>query len=197
MSEMSAFLEKWSVWYPKVPPIGFLLRLEYPERWMRIHSLPDSRRYPTSETDQAELLMRHNTVACDLLREDETCALFVYNEAGSESWRDVEARIGLPGQGLHDLGLLPSWLWEDDERSQFDCPMTLRGAMVQWRSGAFNSFILAVANEEIRGLVVEYGTGQVYAPYDGGADLFFASETGRAFAQRRYSGWLSDRPDSL
>ncbi len=97
---------------------------------------------------------------------------------------------------MHDLGLLPSWLWEDDS-GFFTGPVGLFGAVVTWRRGAFDSFIGAAANDEIRGLALGNATGQVYAPYDGGADLFFPAVANRTEATRRYAAWLSTRPDGL
>ena len=196
MSAISTLIERWSSWYPKVPPVGFLLREAYADRWMRIHSLPDLRRHPISRLDQEELLRRHNTVAGDLLGENQACALLLCGEPAAQSTTELAARIGVPDRDMHDLGLLPSWLWED-ACGFFTGPVGLFGAVVTWRRGAFDSFIGAAANDEIRGLALGNATGQVYAPYDGGADLFFPAVANRTEATRRYAAWLSTRPDGL
>jgi len=44
---------------------------------------------------------------------------------------------------------------------------------------------------------VALDTGAVYAPYDGGADLFFPSTWERDLARDRYRAWLSRDPGGL
>ena len=39
-----------------------------PERWVRFHSLPGSKRYPESETEHAEVVARHNAILGELSR---------------------------------------------------------------------------------------------------------------------------------
>ena len=55
----------------------------------------------------------------------------------------------------------------------------------------------AVADNRVSGLFAALETGSVYAPYDGGADLFFPTGWERDLARERYDGWLSSRPDGL
>lgn len=38
--------EAWKRLFPDVPPVGRMLRDDLLARWARIHSLPDSKRYP-------------------------------------------------------------------------------------------------------------------------------------------------------
>jgi hypothetical protein len=40
----------WNNHYPEAPPVGFLLRQVYSDRWLRIHSLPGSKRYASRGT---------------------------------------------------------------------------------------------------------------------------------------------------
>jgi hypothetical protein len=46
-------------------------------------------------------------------------------------------------------------------------------------------------------LIVSEATGRVYAPYDGGADLFLSSESERDQYREKYSAWLSAHPSGL
>ncbi|MGW6733237.1 DUF3885 domain-containing protein [Streptomyces sp. NPDC055013] len=52
----------WQRQFPKGPPIAHELRAAYSDRWVRFHSLPDSKRYPESEDEYAIVLHRYNTV---------------------------------------------------------------------------------------------------------------------------------------
>jgi hypothetical protein len=190
------FLARWSVWYPGAPPIGFLLRAAYPERWLRIHSLPGSKRYATSAADYAELLLRHNTVAADLLGGvGAPCAVLVCATSEGPWSRNLGAQAALAEGDLPFACRLPAALWE--QRAAFAEPVHLIGGACTWQVGAFDGFLRAVADDEVKGLVIELERGQVYAPYDGGADLFFATREERDSGRKRYESWVSSRPDGL
>lgn len=61
------FQQYWANEYPACPPIGFLLREKYKDRWFRIHSLPGSKRYPENDDEMREVLHRHNAILDALL----------------------------------------------------------------------------------------------------------------------------------
>src|SRR5689334_11573109 len=65
----------WNSHVPNCPPVGYLLRDTYPDRWFRIHTLPESKRYPQTAADYAEILRRHNTLLADLFSNEQTIAL--------------------------------------------------------------------------------------------------------------------------
>ena len=189
------FVARWAAWYPDAPAVGFLLREAYGDRWLRIHSLPESKRYATSGWEYAELLRRHNAVADDLLGDGTPCAVLVF-EACDVKWIDeLGARAGLTDGALPQITSLPSALWNDADGVAG--PVCLFGGSVTWRRGTFDGFICAVADDRVAGLLVEFDRGRVYAPYDGGADLFFATEAERDVARERYRAWLSSHPGGL
>jgi hypothetical protein len=167
-------MEAWRGWYPGAPPLAHLLREAHPERWLRIHSLPESRRYPETDADWAELLRRHDAVATDVLGDGARCALVpVVDVVPAERMRDpvIEA-------------------WEPE-------PAFLHGAEVVWRAGAWDEALRAAAMDEARFLMVELEHGRVYAPYDGGADLFLPTSRERDEHRARHAGWLSRLPSGL
>lgn len=57
----------WRASYPEAPPMSYLLRTIYPERWVRVHSLPDAQRYARTEADWRELLGRQRVLFADLV----------------------------------------------------------------------------------------------------------------------------------
>ena len=186
----------WRHWYPGAPPVGFLLRDAYPERWVRIHSLPDSKRYATSEPEHAELRRRHNAVASDVLGDGSACALVIHQACDTRWSRGLGRIAALTDGDLPRLGQLPSELWED-EGAVFDAPMCLFGGGVTWQPDVFDGFVGAVADDKVRGLIVELDRGGVYAPYDGGADLFYPTEVERDAARTCFALWLSPLPEGL
>ena len=52
-------------WGPR-PPLSYELRGRFPDRWVRFHSLPDTKRYAASEEEYDEILRRHMTTLSQL-----------------------------------------------------------------------------------------------------------------------------------
>ena len=55
-------LEKWSMSFPDCEPLAHQLRSVFADRWVRFHSLPESKRYPESEAEYGVVMRRHNAV---------------------------------------------------------------------------------------------------------------------------------------
>ena len=171
----------WDARYPKSPPVGFLLRDAYPELWLRIHSLPASKRYPETDADYAELLRRHKAVATQALGSGALCYLV------QPAW--VLPSDDRSGWGV-DLADHP--YGANEERLAFDV------AEVTWRPGDYDALLRATAYSRIAMvLLASRERGSVYAPYDGGADLFFRSQAERDEGRRLYADWLSPYPGGL
>lgn len=47
-------------------PIGCALSARHPDRWVRFHSLPDSKRYAETEQEYEVILDRHHRVLAEL-----------------------------------------------------------------------------------------------------------------------------------
>ena len=56
----------WAARWPTTAPVGHLLRDQHRDRWVRFHSLPESKRYPDSEDEYATVLARHHAVLDEL-----------------------------------------------------------------------------------------------------------------------------------
>jgi hypothetical protein len=191
-----AGLERWPDWYSDAPPVGFLLREAYPERWLRIYSLPDGRRYPASGFDYAELLQRHNSVAADVIGLGDPCAILLLHPCKGRGTRAVGRAARLTTSGLPRLASLPVELSEE-QTGVFGVPMCIFGPHTTWNDHAFDRFLTEVAEDRTHGLVVSLDSGRVYAPYDGGADLFYLTELERDHARERFRAWISPRDDGL
>lgn len=60
------FNKLWISNYPETVPISYLFKHDSADRWFRIHSLPDSKRYPDNDEEWELLLKRQNTIITDL-----------------------------------------------------------------------------------------------------------------------------------
>jgi hypothetical protein len=184
----SSIAEAWNSAFAPALPAGFLCRKSLHERWLRIHSLPESKRYPETPTDRKELLIRHNSVANYTLGQNSDCVLFITRFGESKEWSAAEY---LP-LGLSKPQHVMSFDDRGEQRMQF---FALRAV---WKSQAFDELILAAAEEKISPILfANLATANAYAPYDGGADLFFSSANAVGIARGHFLEWLSKRADGL
>ncbi len=58
----------WDRRWRECPPFAHWLRDHYPDRWVRFHSLPESKRYPDDEAECAETRPWRPGVVDELLR---------------------------------------------------------------------------------------------------------------------------------
>jgi hypothetical protein len=60
----------WASNYPETVPISHYFKHDYSDRWFRIHSLPESKRYADNDQEWNILLQRQNQIITDLLGEN-------------------------------------------------------------------------------------------------------------------------------
>ena len=186
----------WDVWkrhFGDLPPVGHMLRQALPPRWMRIHSLPGSQRYAEGEIEYAELLSRHNQIAAEILGSDTDAILFAkvwgrdddfISEFVDYSWAK-EAGLGEGGLFTYECSI------EDSN-------IVVGGCRIQWSERAWDTLLRDVADWRVSSVVLlNPESGEVYAPYDGGADLFLKSPERVAELRQRWASWLSTDPSGL
>ncbi|MBX9899298.1 MAG: hypothetical protein K2Y28_00815 [Burkholderiaceae bacterium] len=188
---LQTIAEAWHSSFGPAMPVGYLCRTTLPDRWMRIHSLPGSKRYPDSEAERDEVLRRQNDVACYVLGEGSECILFITQYGESRYWPDYYLeRSRYTAEFLELNRFAPEYVQSYDKG--LNGPLQIFATHQRWHAGAFDSLILMCAD----------GTGGPYlfanidrrsafAPYDGGADLFFSTSDAVVEARRTFSDWLS------
>ena len=170
-----------------MPPLGHILRVEYPERWLRIHSLPDSKRYADTPIEYSTLLTRHNAAASAVLGIGGKCLLFVGRPEGDSQWQSE--RQTLPGTKETTFTLFQS-VSDADEPAQ--TAMNFWCAPVRWHPERFDELLRAVADDEEEFIVfASLQSGEIYAPYDGGADLILSSSLRCDELKQKFEAWLS------
>jgi hypothetical protein len=172
------------------------LRVAFPDRWVRFHSLPGSKRYPEDDAAYAEVLARHNAVLGKLAHPGSQVVLVTtgYSEG------PVPSR-SYPALGAFDPGAVP---WRTvamhrveegfDELSYWHLFTSVR----EWRPGAFDPLVRLVADDAVANvLVVAPDCRWVLHPYDGGMDVIAESPEARRLLRTRFASWLSVRGDGL
>jgi hypothetical protein len=189
------FLTFWRSHYGDCPPAGFLLLETFPERWFRIHSLPESRRYAETAREMSALLARHNAVATDVLGDGAPCVVVTRTEYNPRVGRAARGSVQFARLGLKPLVVVTA---NNPKDTGAGWSIPLAYARLDWKPGALDDVLADVANALLGPfLVASEATGRVYAPYDGGADLFLGSPAERDEFRSRYTAWLPSHPSGL
>lgn len=183
---------KWSKFYQKSPPVGFMLREKYHERWVRVHSLPQSRRYPDGNIDEIEICKRNLDSARDVLG---TINVTLYQSIYSDH---VHKTISLSNKWSEKLTFKFVEYKKISENDEDPYYLMTFGAKFDWDEEIFQQIILDVAKENISNIsFFSQETRGVFSPYDGGADLFYFEAEKKEQARKNFKTWLSTREDGL
>lgn len=190
-----AFLERWRQAFGEAPLVGHVLRRRFPRRWLRVHSLPESKRYAETDDERREILRRQNAVCSDLIGDGEACAI-VLGYYGAEEQIPEAARAAL--RDLQPVFLTHVAAADVSGEADLEGAYAVQLAELAWRPGALDPVLLAVADDALETpLLVSFERERIVAPYDGGVDLIVESEAARDQLRARYAGWLSKHPAGL
>lgn len=193
---MREFADIWRAFYPNVEPTGRLMRAADVPHWIRFHSLPLSKRYADTEEEYSTLLSRQNALASAALGNDRPCWIV------QACWTTTEGTVELADESemfraSRDFGLEHAFSFDVDEGADAEHWKVMAGP-VRWRQGGFDEVLLRVADEQSAPILwVSAESGAVFAPYDGGVDLFLTSEAEVTDLRSKHVDWLPSHPDGL
>lgn len=170
-------------------PLAHELKFAFQDRWVRFHSLPESKRYPENESEYQEIFNRYNAVLAELGPSSRT--VFVVLPEYSESEVAVHPAEEFRGVFPH------SEYWRTiDQLAECGVYWHLHIAEVQIPSEKLNSVFRLVANDEVRNILVVLPKDRsVFHPYDGGADIIAPSVEAREELKNRRKAWLLSHPE--
>ena len=170
--------------YCQAFPLSHLMREAFPEYWLRIHSLPDSKRYPEDEAERQTVFDRHSRFGSALLGERAQC--LVIQSCFNDFLRSAELMPELEWTQIHRVV-------ESDEDA-WDSWM----AHTIWDAAAFRTLLLAIADDrEAHIAFVSEVTDCVFIPYDGGADGFSFDTALLQRLSLEFAPWRSAHPLGL
>jgi hypothetical protein len=191
IEELSKF---WKSEFDNFAPEAHNLKHEYKSRWVRFHSLPESKRYPNNEDEYLEILGRHNTVLQELCG-SESNVLVVLPEYSE----DIE-----PTKPEPELSSLFSasepWrtLAQHENDDDYESYWHLHVSRIKFTGSEFNSLFRMVANDEVGNIMIICPSkGVVFHPYDGGADVLLATAEERDHLKEKHREWLSSHPEGF
>lgn len=189
-------LDNWQDCFPDCEPISHLLRPTFRDRWVRFHSLPESKRYPEGESEYEMVLHRHNRVLDELAGAGRSVVLLTtgYSETPElvRTYRDLESL----DPDAKPWRTVPMHELEGD----FSNPnyWHVFASAWEWRPGSFDPLIRLIADDTIRNvMVVDPDCRWLLHPYDGGMDAIAESPAERDRLRGSHEGWLSARADGM
>jgi hypothetical protein len=164
-------------------PVPFLMKEYRQDWWFRIHSLPDSKRYPTTTEDWAVLMLRHQELADAVLTAGSRCRILYSQRATAPFPQD--ALPAIDWKHFRSVG-------EDEDR------LACWAASIQWRFEDFAEVVRKKVEDQIVHVAFHsLQTDSLYCPYDGGADVFSLNTEFLAAIRSRFRGWRSPHPLGL
>lgn len=177
------FKREWSSFHDQRRPLSWMLRSDKSLPWVRFHSLPDSKRYPENKAEEVVVLGRAYTLANATLGTGAGCwQIACRPDETSPPYWDV------PASGTAAMTLA------DDDGDLW----RVHVLETHWRKGTLDSILLAIADDRTGPTMwMDRQTGKIFAPYDGGFDLFLSSPQEVEQLTAQFGDWLSDHPEGL
>jgi hypothetical protein len=173
------FRGDWARFHPACLPLGWMLRGRAGSPWVRFHALPGSKRYADDKAERDIILSRAYALGNALLGIDQCCWV-VEGETGDPS---TPSEVALSGAETDDPD---DPVWSFYARRE------------RWRAGTHDAKLLSIADDEPRRAIwMRCDDGAVFAPYDGGFDLFPTSWEAVNYLKAELPDWLSDLPSDL
>lgn len=187
----------WKENFGDCPPVSYLFKHQLTDRWFRIHSLPESKRYAEDESEIAELLKRQNTLLLDVIGNNSESYLISGNYANDPLSENLKQCSALKGFDFQHLVRLPTSDFDNNYLEPDEEPIYLSLFFTSYKieSNDLNDVLRCVADEKIvNSFVVNFERQHIFAPYDGGVDLVLKNSEERDEFKTKYKDWLSKHP---
>ncbi len=181
----------WGRSFSSTPPLSFLLRQLYPKRWLRIHSLPEGKRYPESKKEEQELLKRHRQVLQYIFSSNDECIIIL---SGINVKKDYQI---CPDLADLDFEKIDRWMsvWSNTlDYTEEIQEMEFYFAQSDYRTIpkiVLENIILSVADDRIANVLFwNLSNNRLYCPYDGGVDLFLENESMKLRVKNTFNSYI-------
>jgi len=170
--------------------MAHLMRQAFPESWLRIHSLPESKRYPEDDAERQIVFDRYSRFGSALLGESAPCFIIQSRFLGFP--RSSEIMPELDWTPIHRVGD------ENQDEEEIEDVWDSWMAHTIWKPSAFRSLLSQIADDKEGHITfLSEVTDCVFIPYDGGADGFSFDTTLLRRLSDEFAPWLSAHPQGL
>ena len=188
------FNKYWDKNYPESNPIGHELRSVYPNRWLRIHSLPESKRYAESENEYQIILDRQNKLISELIGENSEI-IIVSGQYETELTDEISTELYDYGKFEKCRTIELHKVYPEEHEDEYFYDVYYR--LDIWKRNSKNELLKNIADDKLRAMFVCPKRNCIVAPYDGGMDIVVDSQEKRDEIKAKYKNWLSEREDGL
>jgi hypothetical protein len=103
-----------------------------------------------------------------------------------------------PFAATRQFDLKPAFEFSDDDDDGESVGWRVHAGQTRWADGDFDELLTSIAEERAGPtLWMSEATGSIFAPYDGGVDLFLAKLEEATSLKSKYRDWLSSHPAGL
>ena len=184
----------WNREFDSFAPEAHNLKNEFKARWVRFHSLPESKRYPENEDEYLEVCRRHNIVLQELCGNGGR-VLVVLPE-----YSDIRVPSQPESALLKLFSASESWrtLAQHEDGDDYESYWHLHVVETEFTGSELNSLFRMVANDEVGNImIISLSKGIVFHPYDGGADIVLSTSEQRDQLKVKHREWLSKHPEGF
>ncbi len=187
------FKSFWKSKYPEALPIGNELKSIYKKRWFRIHSLPESKRYAESETEYQIIFDRQNQLIKDVFGDEEIILLIglYVNDLTNDNYKEIKEFSEFEKVETIELHKIRP----EENEENFNLDIFIK--RTNWKPNKRNEILKAIANDEIRMMLICPAKNRIINPYDGGLDIILETEEVKNSFKEKYTEWLSNHPKGL
>lgn len=190
---MGTMLQLWDANFSACAPIGSQLRIAFPERWVRFHYLPGSKRYADTETDIATALHRYGAVLDDVNQSRQ--AVVLVTTGYSSSNRPTRS---YPTLAEIDGTAVPWRTMQMEDAGQDSSFWHFYASNHAWKPVHLNTLLRLVIDDELANLsIVAEDCSWVFCPYQGGMDVILANVKRRNELVQKHAAWIPASADRL
>lgn len=188
------FNKYWDINYPESNPIGHELKSVYPNRWVRVHSLPKSKRYAESEDEYQIILDRQNKLISELIGEN-TEIIIASGQYEMELTDEISSELSDFGKFIKCRTIELHKIYPKEYEDDFFYDVYFRPDI--WTRNSQNELLKNIADDEFRAMFICPKRKCIVAPYDGGMDIIVETQEKRDEIKTKYKDWLSERDDGM
>ncbi|VAW36449.1 hypothetical protein MNBD_GAMMA01-192 [hydrothermal vent metagenome] len=182
----------WQKEFSEFLPFCHSLKYNYPDRWFRIHSLPNSKRYADTKDEYQTIINRQNQLF-DTVIGERTNIMLVFAICTYDVTNENYAKI-IDYKEFRKIKTI-NLSQTEPENYEDNIFLDIYVKYTRWHKNEYNKILKAIADDKVRFLFVCPSKNRIIGPYDGGVDVIMENEVARDKMKIKYKNWLSNRED--
>lgn len=187
-TEFNAIMDTF---FPGSPPLGWILRTVYPEKWIRLYAQTGGKRYPETTVERSAIHGLFNSICGEVFtRVDDvyiSCPVMKYEDSCTRYKQSC----------INECYLTSHKISTYRDREDEDCTYDVYVTKEEWRAECVFRMFNYIVDDKIMQSLLMSVAGDVVSPYDGGFDLFLQNSNRIPTLKARFAQFLSPRDDGL